>query len=50
MEGYHEQEGNVKEGMQVKKRQLGTTGIKVSEIGFGAWKLGNGTDWSEMSD
>ncbi|MEH7302099.1 aldo/keto reductase [Neobacillus drentensis] len=31
-------------------RQLGSTGIKVSEIGFGAWQLGNQRDWGEMSD
>lgn len=34
----------------MKKRQLGSTGMEVSEIGFGAWQLGNGKDWSEMSD
>ncbi len=31
-------------------RTLGNTGIVVSEIGFGAWQLGNARDWSPMSD
>ncbi|MGG3562770.1 aldo/keto reductase [Neobacillus rhizosphaerae] len=31
-------------------RQLGSTGIVVSEIGFGAWQLGNQLDWGEMGD
>lgn len=31
-------------------RQLGSTGIKVSEIGFGAWQLGNARDWEGMDD
>ncbi|MEW9053880.1 MAG: aldo/keto reductase [Neobacillus sp.] len=34
----------------MKYRQLGSTGIKVSEIGFGAWQLGNARDWSGMMD
>lgn len=34
----------------MKKRLLGQTGIKVSEVGFGAWQLGNKRDWGEMSD
>ncbi|MCM3665173.1 aldo/keto reductase [Mesobacillus subterraneus] len=31
-------------------RQLGSTGIKVSEVGFGAWQLGNARDWEGMED
>lgn len=31
-------------------RQLGSTGIKVSEVGFGAWQLGNARDWVGMED
>ena len=31
-------------------RQLGNTGIKVSEVGFGAWQLGNARDWEGMED
>jgi aryl-alcohol dehydrogenase-like predicted oxidoreductase len=34
----------------MKYRQLGSTGMKVSEIGFGAWQLGNARDWGNMSD
>jgi aryl-alcohol dehydrogenase-like predicted oxidoreductase len=34
----------------MNKRPLGNTGIMVSEIGFGAWQLGNKKDWSLMSD
>ncbi|ACL69154.1 aldo/keto reductase [Halothermothrix orenii] len=29
----------------LKKRKLGTTGLEVSEIGFGCWQLGNTKDW-----
>lgn len=29
----------------MKYRTLGSTNIKVSEIGFGAWQLGNTIDW-----
>jgi aryl-alcohol dehydrogenase-like predicted oxidoreductase len=29
----------------MKKRQLGDTGLSVSEIGFGSWQLGNTEDW-----
>jgi len=25
----------------VNKRTLGSTGLEISEIGFGAWQLGN---------
>ena len=35
---------------QMQTRRLGTTGIEVSEIGFGAWQLGNENDWAVMSD
>ena len=31
-------------------RPYGHTGKSVSEIGFGAWQLGNGLDWDEMDD
>ncbi|MBT2640025.1 MULTISPECIES: aldo/keto reductase [unclassified Bacillus (in: firmicutes)] len=31
-------------------RQLGSTGIKVPEVGFGAWQLGNARDWEGMED
>lgn len=34
----------------MKKRSYGTTGKYVSEIGFGAWQLGNKGDWGAMSD
>ncbi len=34
----------------MKKRLLGNTGIEVSEIGFGAWQLGNEKDWGKMAD
>jgi aryl-alcohol dehydrogenase-like predicted oxidoreductase len=34
----------------MKYRQLGSTGIKVSEVGFGAWQLGNARDWGHMDD
>jgi aryl-alcohol dehydrogenase-like predicted oxidoreductase len=34
----------------VNYRQLGSTGIKVSEVGFGAWQLGNARDWEGMED
>ncbi|WP_281260032.1 hypothetical protein [Alkalibacterium olivapovliticus] len=29
----------------MEKRVLGKTGLAVSEIGFGAWQLGNDKDW-----
>lgn len=31
-------------------RPYGSTGKRVSEIGFGAWQLGNKQDWEAMSD
>lgn len=34
----------------MKYRQLGRTGMKVSEIGFGSWQLGNARDWGKMTD
>ncbi|WP_246944881.1 aldo/keto reductase [Bacillus pinisoli] len=34
----------------MKYRTLGSTGIQVSEVGFGAWQLGNTKDWGEMPD
>lgn len=34
----------------MKKRMMGNTGIEVSEVGFGAWQLGNENDWGKMSD
>ena len=34
----------------MNNRPLGKTGIEVSEIGFGAWQLGNEKDWGKMDD
>ena len=34
----------------VQRRELGQTGLTVSEISFGAWQLGNRDDWAPMSD
>lgn len=34
----------------MQTRHLGKTGLEVSEIGFGAWQLGNEDDWTGMSD
>jgi aryl-alcohol dehydrogenase-like predicted oxidoreductase len=34
----------------MKKRLLGRTGLEVSEIGFGAWQLGNSDSWGGMDD
>ncbi|RSK29046.1 aldo/keto reductase [Bacillus sp. HMF5848] len=34
----------------MKTRTLGDTGIHVSEVGFGAWQLGNDKDWSAMTE
>ncbi|OJF94560.1 aldo/keto reductase [Alkalibacterium sp. 20] len=34
----------------MKKRMMGNTGIELSEVGFGAWQLGNETDWGRMAD
>ncbi|WP_070120924.1 aldo/keto reductase [Bacillus marinisedimentorum] len=34
----------------MKRRQLGKTGIEVSEVGFGAWQLGNAQDWSGTTE
>ncbi|MCL6457396.1 MAG: aldo/keto reductase [Gorillibacterium sp.] len=34
----------------MKKRLYGPTGKYVSEIGFGAWQLGNKKDWDGMED
>lgn len=34
----------------MKYRRYGTTGKQVSEIGFGAWQLGNKQDWAGMED
>lgn len=31
-------------------RELGNTGLKVSEISFGSWQLGNRRDWEPMDD
>ncbi|WP_379162093.1 aldo/keto reductase [Paenibacillus sp. sgz5001063] len=31
-------------------RRYGSTGKRVSEIGFGAWQLGNTQDWEAMED
>lgn len=32
----------------MRKRAYGKTGTSVSEIGFGAWQLGNAKDWGNM--
>ena len=34
----------------MKKRQLGSTGLEVSEIGFGAWQLCNSDSWGGMDE
>ncbi|GGA24541.1 aldo/keto reductase [Paenibacillus physcomitrellae] len=34
----------------MKNRTFGSTGKQVSEIGFGAWQLGNRQDWEAMDD
>lgn len=34
----------------MKTRVLGSTGLVVSDIGFGSWQLGNESDWGRMQD
>jgi aryl-alcohol dehydrogenase-like predicted oxidoreductase len=34
----------------VKYRKFGTTGLQVSELGLGAWQLGNRKDWADGPD
>lgn len=34
----------------MKKRLLGKTGMEVTEVGFGAWQIGNLKDWGGMTD
>ncbi len=34
----------------MKKRPLGSTGLEVSEIGFGAWQLCNNDSWGGMDE
>ena len=34
----------------MNKRKLGSTGLEVSEIGFGAWQLCNSDSWGGMDD
>lgn len=34
----------------MKKRLLGSTGLQVSEIGYGAWQLCNSDSWGGMDD
>lgn len=40
----------IKEGIKLKYNNYANGCPKVSEIGFGAWQLGNNIDWSGMSD
>lgn len=46
-ERYHEEKDMEENTMQ--KRKLGSTGLSVSEVGFGAWQLGNDREWSGQS-
>jgi aryl-alcohol dehydrogenase-like predicted oxidoreductase len=34
----------------MRLRELGNTGLQVSEVSFGAWQLGNNVDWGGMDD
>ena len=34
----------------MKRRRLGKTELRVSEVGYGAWQLGSSEFWGEMSD
>ncbi|NNJ64448.1 MAG: aldo/keto reductase, partial [Xanthomonadales bacterium] len=34
----------------MNRRQLGKTGLEVSEIGFGAWQLCNSDSWGGMDE
>ena len=34
----------------MNKRHLGSTGLEVSEIGYGAWQLCNSDSWGGMDD
>ena len=34
----------------MRRRMLGTTGLEVSEISFGAWQLGDKEEWEAMDD
>jgi aryl-alcohol dehydrogenase-like predicted oxidoreductase len=34
----------------MRYRDFGTTGLKVSQIGLGAWQLGNRADWTDGPD
>lgn len=34
----------------MNRRKLGSTGLEVSEISFGAWQLGNNKEWDGMDD
>ena len=34
----------------MNRRQLGSTGLEVSEVGFGAWQLCNSDSWGGMDD
>ena len=36
--------------MNMKMRTLGSTNIRVSEVGFGAWQLGNKNDFGAMEE
>lgn len=34
----------------MRLRPLGSTGLRVSEVGFGAWQLGSSEDWGVVDD
>ena len=34
----------------MERRKLGSTGLEVSEIGYGAWQLCNSDSWGGMDD
>lgn len=34
----------------MKSNRLGSTELEISEVGFGAWRLGSSASWGTMSD